>query len=622
MAVMRYVTGAFDTGQQDPAQVGWKPRGSLQLPVTRALGAVWAVGYEGWETSADTAPDGRVELVTAGCCLATDAERSEALEQAAAGRWHRAACLPGSYLTVVRDGERVHIAGDRAATVVVHWVLDGGTVLWSTSALALAAYRQAEPDFARLLAAFTVRGADLLGEHSCFTGVHRVPPGRALVLEPGRAPRTEPLPAPGPLDFPAGAGLLEERLTAAVERRAALPGRLTADLSGGIDSSTLTALAAQFTDLLAVTYTDRHMQDEDDGVYARRLAAEYPSITHRIVHGDTARVRQFDGLAGPLPVTDSPSLTLGLLAVKGAQLAPVRAWESGTHLTGRGGDDVLDAVPASLLDLYRTGHRVEAGRRLADFARDRRCSLAPVLRQARTTLRTPYGRALDQLATTIAGREPLDRSQLLAPWESLSWCGTLPAAGWLTREGRAQVAGLLTVPTGTSPTPAQLHERLFLERMGEEHATYDQIARQLWQVPIHAPFLDTLVVDACHGVPGWQRRIPRDFKPLARAAFTGRVPGYLLGRRTKTAMTRTVATGMRANAPVIRALVGTSLLAGAGLIDPRQARTALEAALRGEPAALACLHYLIATELWLATVPTSRDTWWEPNEEYEEITSW
>ncbi|MFB7126161.1 asparagine synthase-related protein [Kitasatospora sp. NPDC056273] len=620
MAVMRYVTGAFDTGQQDPGQVGWKPRGGAALPVTRALGTVWAVGFEDWETSADAAPDGRAELVTVGCCLAADAERSEALAQTAAGRWHRAARLPGSYLAVVRDGERVHIAGDRAATVVVHWLLDGGTVLWSTSALALAAYRQCEPDLARVLAAFAVRGVDLLGEHSCFTGVNRVPPGQALVLEPGRAPRTEPLPSAGPLDFMAGTGLLEERLTVAVERRALLPGRLSADLSGGIDSSTLTALAAQFTDLLAVTYTDRHMEDEDDGVYARRIAADYPAITHRIVHGDTEKVRQFDGLTGLLPVTDSPSLSVGVLAVKGAQLAPVRAWESGAHLTGRGGDDVLDAVPTAVLDLYRTGRRVEAGRRLAAFARERRCSTAAVLRQAHTTLRTPYGHALDALADTICGRAPLDRSQLVAPWESLSWCGTLPAAAWLTRDGRAQVAALLTTPPGSETGPAQLHERLFLERMGEEHATYDQIARQLFQVPIHAPYLDNQVVDVCHAVPGWQRRVPGDFKPLVRAAFTGRVPGYLLGRRTKTAMTRTVATGMRANAPFIRALFNTSLLAGAGLIDPRPARVALEAALRGEPAALACLHYLIATELWLATIPTGRDTWWEPNEEHEEIT--
>ncbi|MFJ7279395.1 asparagine synthase-related protein [Kitasatospora sp. NPDC098663] len=620
MAVMRHVAGTFDTGQQDPTQVGWKPRGSAQLPASRATGAVWAVGFEDRETSTVSAPGGRAELLTAGCCLATEAERHEAVEQAGAGRWHHAARLPGSYLTVIRSGEQVRVIGDRAATVVVHWLLDGGTVLWSTSALALAAYRQAEPDLARVLAAFTVRGADLLGEHSCFTGVNRVPPGRALVLEPGRAPRTEPLPPAGPLDFATGAGLLEERLTVAVERRALLPGRLSADLSGGIDSSTLTALAAQFTDLLAITFTDRHMQDEDDGVYARRIAADYPAVTHRIVHGDTERVHQFDGLAGPLPVTDSPSLSVGLLAVKRAQLAPAHAWGSGVHLTGRGGDDVLDAIPMSILDLYRAGHRIEAGRRLAAFARERRCSTTAVLRQTHATLRTPYGRALDALADTISGRAPLDRSQLLAPWESLSWCGTLPAAAWLTRDGRARVAALLTTPPESGSGPAQLHERLFLERMGEEHATYDQIARQLFQVPVHAPFLDSQVVDLCHAVPGWQRRIPGDFKPIARAAFTGRVPGYLLGRRTKTAMTRTVATGLRANAPFIRALFNTSLLAGAGLIDPRPARAALEAALRGEPAALACLHYLIATELWLATIPTGRDTWWEPIEEHEEIT--
>ncbi|MET8944576.1 hypothetical protein ABZX30_13585 [Streptomyces sp. NPDC004542] len=53
--------------------------------------------------------------------------------------------------------------------------------------------------------------------------------------------------------------------------------------------------------------------------------------------------------------------------------------------------------------------------------------------------------------------------------------------------------------------PGQVHERLALELMGDGHATYDAIARRLWGLPVHAPFLDTAVVDACHAIPGWQR---------------------------------------------------------------------------------------------------------------------
>jgi asparagine synthase (glutamine-hydrolysing) len=158
--------------------------------------------------------------------------------------------------------------------------------------------------------------------------------------------------------------------------------------------------------------------------------------------------------------------------------------------------------------------------------------------------------------------------------------------------------------------PGAWHERIALERMGEEHATFDQISRQMWGLPIHAPYLDGLAVDACLAVPGWQRWMPGDFKPLARAAFTGTVPGFLLQRRTKTPMTTSLHRGLRANAGTLRAIITRSRLADADLLDTAPALAALDAAARGELAPLASVHQLIAIELWLATIPTSRDHWW------------
>ncbi|MEU2358874.1 asparagine synthase-related protein [Streptomyces misionensis] len=111
--------------------------------------------------------------------------------------------------------------------------------------------------------------------------------------------------------------------------------------------------------------------------------------------------------------------------------------------------------------------------------------------------------------------------------QMLSWCGMTGAAPWLTRTARTAVADLVAARAETADAhagPGQVHERLALEMMGHGHATYDAIARQLWGVPVHAPFLDTPLVDVCHAIPGWQRARPGDFKPLARAAFTGSVP--------------------------------------------------------------------------------------------------
>lgn len=399
-----------------------------------------------------------------------------------------------------------------------------------------------------------------------------------------------------------------------IARRVEASTRVSCDLSGGIDSGTITSLAAARSPLLAITYTDDHMAGQDDAVYAERLAADRTSITHAWVRGD--HVGHFDALREPatLPFTDTPSLTLGLLAIKAAQLAPATAYGARLHLTGRGGDDVLDAVPAMLIDQYRAGHRTAAVHRTLTLARARRGSATAFLRRAARTHTTTHPQALLRLADTLAastsGQDPAP-----TPASALAWCGTTAAARWLTPAGRTAVAELVADRAGGADPhagPGRVHERLALELMGDGHATYDAIARQLWGIAIHAPLLDTPVVDACHAIPGWQRSVPGDFKLLARAAFSGDVPGFLLHRQTKTAFTASVYAGLRSNAPVLHRIVARSHLAQAGLLDPTRAAADLDRAARGEPAPLAGLHALVTTELWLTTLPAPRDTWWEP----------
>ncbi|GAA2489478.1 lasso peptide isopeptide bond-forming cyclase [Actinocorallia cavernae] len=615
---MRFACGTFHTGHDSSttSRAIWRPRGGHSA-YTYGTSEIWTTGYSAGEVRAAAAPDGAAGLLTLGCCLASGAEFGAATTAAAHGEWAPATRLAGSYLSVVRTGNTMRIAGTRAGTVTVYWRCAGARVWWATAAAPLAAYAGGEPDPAVLLAAFTLRGVDVLTDHSHFSAVRRVPPGHALILEPGNPPRTEPVPhAAADLSFAEGAPLAREAITTAVARRVNGRGPISSDLSGGIDSSTITSIAAARTRLLAVTYTDTRMGEQDDVLYAERIAGDRTSITHAWVHGSRDSVQHFDGLEdrAALPVTHTPSMTLGLLAIKAAQLAPVTEYGSVAHLTGRGGDDVLDAVPSMVIDQYRAGRRLEAVGRTIALARARRRAAHPLLRQAARTHATDHPRALTLLAEVLNGPEPLGRPGWTPAGEMLTWCGTTTSASWLTRTGRAAVAELVAARAEVADPyagPGQIHERLALELMGDGHATYDAISRQLWGTPVHAPFLDTPVVDVCHAIPGWQRTRPGDFKPLARAAFTGSVPAYLLNRRTKSAFTGSVYAGLRSNAPTLRRLLTGSVLAQSGLLDAGQALAALDGAVRGEPAPLAGLHALLISELWLAALPLARKIWWE-----------
>lgn len=607
----------FATGVGGSDLIAWQPKRGMPVPGGPGP-QTWVCGHALQEVRRARAAGQDGEVLALGCCLATGRELDAAAARAADGWWQDATRLAGSYLTLVRTGTVWRIAGDRAGAVTVYWARHDGQVLWSTAAAPLAAYAGADPDPAVLLAAFTVRGVDPYATSSPFNGIHRVPPGHTLVLEPGRTSRIEAVPPPvSRLSFEAGAEGLRHTLGTAVSRRVASVDKVSCDLSGGVDSSTITSLAAGQGPLLAVTYTDARMGQQDDALYAARVAADFPQMLHAVVDGTAEGVQHFASLDAPgaVPLTDTPSFTLGLLAIKAAQLAPATAYGSRLHLTGRGGDDVLDAVPTMPVDMFRAGHRRSAAARLVYWARVRRTGAWPVLRAAARTAWTTYPSALSVLAERITHTQPSTRGGRVRTPEALAWCGLTNGAPWLTGHGRDLVAALVgerAKAADPDASPGAVHERLALELMGDGHNTYDQIARALWDLPIHAPLLDTAVVDVCQAVPGWERARPGEFKPLAKAAFAGKVPGYLLERRTKTSFTGSTYVGLRANAAAVRRILAGSRLAQAGLIDGHAAIAALDGAARGEPSPLFALHALVATELWLAAMNTRRSLWWEP----------
>ncbi|MFF4484561.1 asparagine synthase-related protein [Streptomyces sp. NPDC021218] len=555
--------------------------------------------------------------MTAGHCLATAAERQAAVAAGSRGDLGPAVLLSGSHLTVWHIGGQTWVFGDGAGVVPVYWLEHGGGVWWATAATPLAALTGAPPDLAWLLADLTLAGVDFRLQTAHFKGVRRVPPGSALVLGDHAVPEVVRLPAGPRVTLGEGARRLRDVLTTAVTRRALATERVTTDLSGGVDSSSVTCLAVAEKPVLAVTYTDARMAEDDDLLFARRIAAEVGGITHRIIDARDARVTHFDGLEDPdaLPVTDLPSMSLGVLSVLAARLAPVAVYGSGAHLTGRGGDNVLAAPSSHRVDAFLAGRRVQAFRRATDFARVCRIEPWRAWRQLAATTATSYPRALQRLADRLA--EPFPAAWRPAPVDALAWCSATAAARWLTPAGRHAVTELIAsrVPHAAGHTaPGALHDRLDLEWMASEHATFDTIARQMWGVPIHAPFLDTAVAAACLAIPPFERARPGVYKPLARTALAHLVPNWLLTRQTKTLFTTSVFDGLAVNAPALRRILAASRLTAAGLLDARQAAADLESGIAGAPAPLGALHALLVAELWLTRLTTAaaHTAWWQP----------
>lgn len=129
------------------------------------------------EVRAPETPGSTAGLLTVGCCLATKDESAAATVAAGCGGWAPATRLAGAHLSVLRTGNTMRIAGNRAGTVSVYWLVDGERVWWATAA-PLAAY---EPDPTALLAVLAFGGAP-----GTFTGTIRTRPRRLPLRRRGR----------------------------------------------------------------------------------------------------------------------------------------------------------------------------------------------------------------------------------------------------------------------------------------------------------------------------------------------------------------------------------------------------------------------------------------------------
>ncbi|MCD0449562.1 asparagine synthase [Actinocorallia sp. API 0066] len=386
-----------------------------------------------------------------------------------------------------------------------------------------------------------------------------------------------------------GAGLLRERLTEAVAARRAE--RLSADLSGGLDSSTLCFLAAGRGAALTTLREAVTDPGNDDARWAALCAARLPDAAHT-VFAPTDLPGRYAGLDGPAdPEEPFPWVRsrADLAALAG------HAGRAGTvHLAGHGGDELLTVPPSHLHDLAgRAPLRALAAlrRQRARWGWRRRDLLALLDR-------TGYAAWLARAAPHVEDREPR-----LAPF---AWGthGMMPP--WATPDAVALVRDALREAASDRPEPlapqrahhTQLHFAALCGRAvrlaGRHHDAHG--------TALSAPYLDDRVIEAALAVDLAARARADTVKPVLAAAVRGTVPDALLTRRTKGEFSAEVFTALHRRRADVLALLNDPLLAGRGLVRASAARAAVFAV--GPTAGpLWHLDMTLACETWLRARP-------------------
>lgn len=396
-------------------------------------------------------------------------------------------------------------------------------------------------------------------------GVHTVAAGHALELtRSGTARTTRWWVPPDPvIPIVEGCAALHEAVVGAVGVHLAGRTVISTELSGGIDSTAVTAVAAGLAGpagvdrLRAITARSRDPLD-DDGHFADAAGQEIGGIEHvtldpeelPLVYADLLDIN--DGV----PVLDAPSMTVTHRARVRAVLAPARDIGSEVHLTGHGGDHLFVGHPTLSRDLLCVRPRIAL--RLIHAYRGLFGWLpVPMLRQLFAT--GSYARWMRTAATT---RRILDYRYPLLTWG-------VPAAlhPWLTAYAVSEVRTQLAAGAEPlAPSPGR-HAELNGVREGGRMVRALADSAASGAPLVCAPLLDDRVLEATLAVRIEDRADPWTYKPLLRRAMAYDLPRAIAARTTKGVGSLDEALGRALHREAILALLNGSRLADLGLID-------------------------------------------------------
>jgi asparagine synthase (glutamine-hydrolysing) len=305
-------------------------------------------------------PEKRAELEARGHRLVTHCDTEiipHLWEENQEGLFER---LRGQFALALWD-ERRHrlvLGRDRFGICPLYWTRQGEWLLFASEIKALLASGvvPARPDRRGIDHIFTF--AALPGPTTCFEGVQLLPPGHYLRIVPanglGAAPTVSEH-AYWEMDFPdrgdedpgrdprALVDRFEQIVLQAVEERLRADVPVGAYLSGGVDSSVITALACHLKGPAINTYTIRVNAPELDELSAANLVARHigtkPPIVQEFRASDTLNTYPRLIQAAEAPVIDTSCAALLLLAQR------VHACGQKVVLTGEGADEWLVGYP-------------------------------------------------------------------------------------------------------------------------------------------------------------------------------------------------------------------------------------------------------------------------------------
>ncbi|MBB5772533.1 asparagine synthase (glutamine-hydrolyzing) [Brevundimonas vesicularis] len=337
-----------------------------------------------------------------------------------------------------------------------------------------------------------------------------------------------------------------ETLTTAVDDAVAglagLDGSLAAEVSGGLDSSSVAASLVRRAEVPVALWLNAYgaTQEADERVYVHALA-------QTLGISPTFAPHATGSLTEPLLEQISGDFRPGLnaLDVHHDLEWARRVAEAGASalMTGKGGDSIFlqNASPDVFTDLWKArGWRALLSKDAARLAARNEVSVWTMIQRARRDTRQ-QGFSLLRDDTLLPSREE-------APTLSHPWLAGSEAFGPAKIR---QIAGVIDSVSRHGPS-------LLTETIDVRH-----------------PFCAQPVIEACLAIPTALLTIGGRDRGLVRRAFADRLPALIAERRSKGDMTRIYGRMVLSSLDVLRPWLLDGRLAASGLIDRARTEAAL-----------------------------------------------
>jgi asparagine synthase (glutamine-hydrolysing) len=503
--------------------------------------------------------------------------------------------LRGMFALALWDRERgrLLLARDAFGIKPLFYREDGEELLFASELTALAALprfpRDLDPDAVEAYLAFNSIPAPL----TVFRGARKLGAGHWLTWEDGRVragrwARPSPAPAGAVRSEPADelAAELRDRLRDSVRAHLVSDVPVGVLLSGGIDSSALTALAAEESSLPVQTFSIGFAERSFDELARARLVARRYGTRHRelVVRPDAAELLPAIVAATDEPLGDSSALPTYLVSRLAAEHVKV-------VLSGEGGDELFGGYETYAADLLAP-RVAPATRWLASVAAalpssDRRVSFDYRLKRFVAGARLPplerhhawkeiFGREERRRLLGGAAADPLARYR----------------GRWAETEESEPLARLQDVDLGVYLVDDLLVKT---DRMSMAHSLEARV-----------PFLDPQVAELALALPTALKVSGLRKKRLLRRAVAPLIP-WQIARGRKRGFSIPAAAWLRGPlVPFAREQLGADRIRAQGVFDPAAVHTVLDEHVARRADRSRELWGLLCFTLWLDRLAAPR----------------